>query len=317
VTSEAPRIGREALDLLLAVLELPTFALSATAVEELHPEAAAALQAAGLLHAEGHEESVPSAADHDDGPVSVTWCPDQGGYGIFTATAGWTAIPEQRLTRYVVRPEEVMARAAAGLRRAAGSIASCILPGTIWNLGEVQLPGRTHHVPLWFVRRLAHDGGWQQFTAAIRARPPAHQRLVLTSTSLDRLPGPLVPRHTVVSLHDIFAGQDDLRIAPEILADRLDGTSMAVAGGQLQVFGDGREVRFRGEVFSFPKGDTQRRVIMLLYDACLKGETKVPSSRIITELDLGPSTRLRDVFKRHPAWGRLLSEAAGMCGFCL
>ena len=97
----------------------------------------------------------------------------------------------------------------------------------------------------------------------------------------------------------------------------MDGASMAVAGGELQVFGDGREVHLQGEVFSFPRGDTQRRVIMLLYDAYLKGETKVLSSRIVTELDLGPSTRLRDVFKRHPAWGRLLSEAAGMCGFCL
>ena len=46
-------------------------------------------------------------------------------------------------------------------------------------------------------------------------------------------------------------------------------------------------------------------------------EVQVPTARIIAALDMDLSTRLRDTFKHHPAWGKLLNEKAGLCGFCL
>ena len=92
---------------------------------------------------------------------------------------------------------------------------------------------------------------------------------------------------------------------------------MASSGDGLEVFADGREVRLHGVKYEFPRGDMQRRVIMLLYTAYVDGEIKLPTARIVSELDFDPKTRMRDLFKGNRAWGRLLNEQGGICGFCL
>ncbi len=310
-------LGAEGLDLLLAALELPVASLSAVTVNDLYPDAAAALQKAGLLHAEGYEVAAASPADHEDVPTAATWCPDRGAFGTFTAGAGWVPLPDMQLARYVLQIEQVLGCVIEAQRRAPGADIACIVPDFLWDLGDVRLPGRAHHVQLWFARRMAHPGVWQQIKGAVRARPPARQRIILTSTRLDHLPESAIPRHAILSLHDVLAGQGDVRIGPEVLAAYLDGVPTGAAGGELLVIGDGREVHLRGEIYRFPKGDTQRRVIMHLYAAYLEGEVQVPTARIIAALDMDLSTRLRDTFKHHPAWGKLLNEKAGLCGFCL
>jgi len=292
-------------------------ALSAVTVNDLYPEAAAALQRVGLLHAEGHEVAAASPADHDDVPTAAIWCPDRGAFGMFSAGAGWVPLSDMQLARYAVRIEHFLGRAIELHRRAPGATTTCIVPDLLWDLGDIRLPGRTHHVQLWFARRMAHPGVWQQIKGTARARPPARQRIILTSTRRDYLSEPALPRHMMLSLHDVLAGQDDVRIGPEVLAAYLDAVPTGAADGELAVIGDGREVHLRGEIYRFPKGDTQRRVIMHLYAAYLEGEMQVPTARIIADLDMDASTRLRDTFKRHPAWGKLLNEKAGLCGFCL
>jgi hypothetical protein len=310
-------LGPEGLDLLLAALELPVASLSAVTVNDLYPNAAASLQQAGLLHAEGHEVTAAPSTDHDDVPTAASWCPDRASFGTFTANVGWVPLPDIRLTRYVVPIEHFLGRTIELQRRAPGADTTCIVPDILWELGDVRLPGRSHNVPLWFARRLSHPGVWQQIKGAVRARPPARQRIMLTSTRLDNLHEPAIPRHAILSLHDVLARQEDVRIVPEKLAAYLDGVPAGADGEELLVIGDGREVHLRGEIYRFPKGDTQRRVIMHLYAAYLNGDVQVPTARIIADLDLDPSTRLRDTFKRHPAWGKLLIEKAGLCSFCL
>lgn len=316
--SDAPApLGPDALDLLLTVLELPTTTLSARTVTELHPEAAAVLQEQGLLHADGHEEALATPAGDDDLPVAAVWSPEGDGYGVFSAQAGWVAIPADRLTRYAVKPTDVMTRCTGALRCTPGAVPDPIVPDLAWDLGPVRLPGRVHLVSLWFVRRLFDPTVWLQVKEACRARPPDPQRIILTSTATPRLTDRQMSRHLILSLHDVLQPGGNLAVAPEALTMRLDGTSMAVPGDGLQVFADGREVHLHGAKYEFPRGDMQRRVIMLLHTAYLDGEIKLPTARVIAELDFDPKARLRDLFKGHPAWGRLLHEQGGVCGFCL
>src|SRR3954447_541364 len=85
-----------ALALLLELLEQPEPVLSGMALRNFHGCTGAALLAAGLLYADGHE-TVAAAEEEGDGvPVSLTWSPEEESYGYFSA-AGWTSIAEEQL----------------------------------------------------------------------------------------------------------------------------------------------------------------------------------------------------------------------------
>ena len=102
-----------------------------------------------------------------------------------------------------------------------------------------------------------------------------------------------------------------------MLAARLDRLPASEDKVPLVVIADGREVRLLGRIFRFPKGVDQRRIICLLYERYLRGQYWVSTDEIVAELDLRDGARIRDFFKKSPAWGHLLIERGGMCGFCL
>jgi hypothetical protein len=54
-----------------------------------------------------------------------------------------------------------------------------------------------------------------------------------------------------------------------------------------------------------------------MYQKYLQGQRWTSSSEIAAEVDLADTTRMRDVFKKSAAWGKLLTERDGMCSFCL
>jgi hypothetical protein len=77
---------------------------------------------------------------------------------------------------------------------------------------------------------------------------------------------------------------------------------------------DFRIVRALGQTFTF-KGDKQRRIIGYMYPRWLDGDDRVSVAEIIAELDLPGQTRIRDIFKKHPAWNVLLTEKEGSARF--
>ncbi len=89
-----------------------------------------------------------------------------------------------------------------------------------------------------------------------------------------------------------------------------------MSGERVQIFADGREVWFDDKKFTFAKGEQQRRVIRYLHMLLQQGTRRVASVKMLEDLDMR-SRRVRDVFKDHPSWGKLLDERDGMCGFCL
>ncbi len=306
----------EAADLLLQLLELPAPGLSAAVVQDLHVDAAALLISSGFLKPDGHEAAVV-LDDLGAGPTTATWDPDTSSYRAFNAHEGWINVASDRLTRYSVDLPRVFSTLTAQLASFPGAVCREMIPGVVWDLGDRRLAGRAHRLPVWFARRLSFGQNWNLFNAAARAQPPAHDRLIVTSTPAAVLPELALPRHHFAALDRLVADLADLSISAGSLLSLLDGQLGATAAADLVVVGDGRHVQFYGRTFSFPKGDTQRRIIVKLYEYYLTGEKRVASAQIVTDLDLDPSTRMRDIFKRSPAWGALLDERNGMLGFCL
>ena len=54
-----------------------------------------------------------------------------------------------------------------------------------------------------------------------------------------------------------------------------------------------------------------------MYTKFLEGVFSVSTAEIVAELDLGENTRIRDLFRKNPAWEILLSERGGACKFNL
>ena len=77
---------------------------------------------------------------------------------------------------------------------------------------------------------------------------------------------------------------------------------------------DFKFVRALGQTFPF-RGDKQRRIIEYMHRRWLDGEDRVSVAKIIAELDLPAQTRIRDIFKKHPAWNVLLTEKEGSAQF--
>ena len=122
-----------------------------------------------------------------------------------------------------------------------------------------------------------------------------------------------------VSLGDVVRNDGSLAIDPEALLAQLDRRPTPTSNDPLVIIADGKEVWLYDQVFRFPKGVHQRRIILKLRERYLAGERRVSSTWLIEELGLRPGARTRDFFKKTnpPAWGRLLGEKDGMVGFCL
>lgn len=73
MSDRGEQIGRDAVDLLLQILEMPNPVVTAAAIETLGARRAAPLIELGLLKPAGHERSSASMSDHDDAPVNLTW----------------------------------------------------------------------------------------------------------------------------------------------------------------------------------------------------------------------------------------------------
>jgi hypothetical protein len=94
-------LSREAVELLLELLELPEPMLSSEAFE-LRAKAARQLVTAGLLIPHDHEEVATSLADHDDVPVPLVWSEELAALSYFSPTVGPVRVPRERLVPRVI-----------------------------------------------------------------------------------------------------------------------------------------------------------------------------------------------------------------------
>jgi len=307
---------RQSIEVLLSALEAPRAAFSATALQSFPAHVGAQLIAAALIKPDGYEAVATSLADHDDSPVTLTWSAKSRGFGYFSPTAGWVDVPHADIERYSVNLASVMVALTAKMQLSRKLAPSVLITDLLWEIGKSRFGQRAHQTPIMFGRRLHDVGTWQAVRGTLEARPSQQRRVILTSTRPDRLPEPPAG-NVLISIHDVVGDGDGLALDPAVISARLDHLPLIDASEPIVLLGDGKEVRLFGETFQFPKGVRQRQIIRHIYERYRQGQRWTSTEEIVTALDLRPNARIRDFFKKSPAWNHLLTERNGMCGFCL
>lgn len=310
----APALDRQAIEVLLSALEAPRPALSAAALQSFPTQVSAQLIGAALIKPDGHEAVGTALTDHDDVPVMLTWSADHRSFGYFSPAAGWVDVPHADIASYSVDLAGVMAALTAKMHFSTRSTPTVLIADHLWEIGKTRFGQRTHQTPIMFGRRLHDIGTWQSVRRSLDTRPSEQRRVILTSTRSDRL-SEAPAGHVLISIHDVLG--DGLALDPAVIAARLDHLPLVDTGDPIVLIGDGKEVRFFGETFRFPKGVKQRQIIRHIHERYQQGQRWTSTDEIVTTLDLRANARIRDFFKKSPAWNRLLTERDGMCGFCL
>jgi hypothetical protein len=304
------KIGRQAINMMLSALEAPRATLTTAAIRTLPADAAAQLLSSGLLKRDGYE---PVINDHDDAGklVRLTWSEEHQKYGFFDPVSGWRSVPHQDIVRYSVNIPGLILALTAEMKFPPKSEATPLIGDCLWEVGQTRFGGRRTSTPVLFARRLNDRARWPSLRRVIEARASEAPSVILTSTRFDLVPD--MPSGSVpITITDVL--RDSLGLNPSVIAARLDGLSTIDLDEPLTVLAGGKNVRFLGQTFRFPKGVHQRRIIDYMHRQYRAGRRLVPSEEIAEELGL--KSRLRDYFKKSPAWNHLLTERGGMCSFC-
>jgi hypothetical protein len=274
----------------------------------------ARLAEAGMIKLSGHEPVITPYDDFSDEPVSLSWDQDRGSFGYFNESLGWREVAHDRVKSY-----EADIDAFLGILTHKCSLIGKfeeLVPGHLWHLGLMRLGKRPKRTPVLFGRRLHDPEVWSNIQTVLCNRPSEERRIVLTSTDTRRLPHDR-RGYTVIAITDAVRSSEQLAIDPGIIALRYDKIDVAADQGPLVVLRSGAEVRLLGRTYLFSRGPKQQKIIRYMYQKYLQGQRWTSSSEIAAEVDLADTTRIRDVFKKHAAWGKLLTERDGMCSFCL
>jgi hypothetical protein len=306
-------VDRLTLNVLLSVLEAPKLELSAAALQSFATDIRVRLLSSGFIKPEGYEAVAVSIDGHDDNPVALTWSGEHGSFGYFSSIAGWVTIAHEDIRRYPIEIRAVFSALMSEFCSYRDS-ASIVVPDTLWDLGNLRLGGSSRQVPILFARRLHDPARLQAVRRGLLLRPCEGLRIVLTSTHPYGLRETLA-QGAIVSIHDVLGAGGT--VSPLAIKAHLAQVHVERRGEVLALEAGGRVVHLYGETFKFLKGVHQRAIINLLYNRYLAGVRWVPSHEIVAELNLRDNARIRDYFKKHPAWNKLLIERNGMCGFCL
>lgn len=309
-------LTRAAVDLVMAIAATPTARISGAVLRDEFDATAVELGTSDLLREDGHDFAAASQADHDDVPVSVTWSQQDQTWGYFSPTAGWVAVPEERLVSYRLNFEILLPRIVAGLYAPRTVACRAIIPEHLWEMGDVQLPGRRQRVPLWIARRLTDRKVWTSFTEAIRKRPAPGLRIVLSLTPTDRLERDIHLGHSIVALRDVALATDPLAVDPAILAARISG-SVTRDGRQISIAAEGAVVTVLGKKYRFT-GVKQRTIIRHLYEAYASGTPECITSEVLEASECGASVNtLAKAFSGREDWRDFIAEEGGRCWmFC-
>lgn len=247
-------IDQAAARLLLTITETPGGKIAGSVLSNYHPRHGRQLMEAKLLMPQGETFAAPLDLDHGDEPVRLDWSAEHGGYGYYNPSATWISVPPETMTMFGVNIPVLLARILAQLEIVGGIASLALVPDTVWEIGNVRLPGRSKLTPLWVARRLSDPDCWAKFMAATRLRSAPGMRIVLTTTPADRLPKQMFEGHEIVSVGDVANHAAGIAVAPSLLAARITSgmlpadvpISMSADGGSVAAMG-GRVIAIRGD----------------------------------------------------------------------
>lgn len=306
MNNRSDEAARAAIELLLAALEAHQPILSG-AVMQLSPAAADRLKKMGFLRSYGDE--VESAlGNEEDVPVDLIAHP-RGGLAYLSRSAGLVSVPREQLERFEINFPAVMREIArsAGVSRTASPLE--LRASRVWELGTARQRGKKP-LSLWFARRLWDDDFCATLEDALSSRPHPALRVVLTSSSSERLGSVSLPGAVIVPLWDVLAMAGNIAVDPAILFARIGSASQRNPMVPLALSDDGRELRINGGPPLEFRTDPQSTAIRQLVDAYQTGKRL----RVSELTHLGSLNRLFGAKK----WARLcpyLKSIDGRWGF--
>jgi hypothetical protein len=303
-----------AAELLLSAIESPYLQISGAAMRGFPAQVRNQMLATGLVVPDGHEAIATSDTDHEDRPVSLAWSDPHQAFGYFSSLSGWIIVSHDDVRVFKINLTEVISSLTSKFGMARRVDYRVLVPDLLWEVGACRFGRRNRRTVIMFGRRLSDPCAWQLIQRALAARSAQDRRLILTSTQPARLPDQHTA-DTIVSVHDLLG--DGLVLDRDSVAARFDQIPISDSREAIVLLADGKEVSFFGQTFRFPKGVNQRRIIKLLYARYRVGQHRVSVDEVISILGLRENARIRDYFKGHPAWGQMLTEHDGTCGFRL
>ena len=311
---DAVPFSRSDIQLVQSILQTPDAVITSAALDGFHSRSADTLKSSGILRPDGHQLAAVSLSDHEDEAVTLSWSPEQGGYGYFSPYTGWVAVSGEGLVSYSISFPALFQVLLKSLEVSSREAPEELVPDLIWEVGDVRLPVRGKRVPVWIVRRLADPSVWSVFTAAAQARPAPGLRVVINLTA-GRLMEPTYRGHEIMCLKDVISG-DGLAVDPDLLAARVSsGAQMPDAA--IVITADGASVNVRGKPYSFT-GTKHRAIIRHLYQSWQSGEPECLTAAVLETAECGASVNtLAKAFSGRSDWRDFIQEKNGRCWISL
>lgn len=312
MTRSSSTIDERSARLFVGIVETKSARIAGAVLHDYHAASATPLIGAGLLVPDAPVPVATSLVDHEDEPVNLEWSSEQRAYGYFSPAAGWVTVDSERLQVFRFDANAFLGRLTSRLDLPRSARPAERIPGHLWELGDVRLPGRGARVPIWYARRLTDRETWQQVVNYLGGRPPADFRVVVTSSATRDLAEADLSRHQIIALGDLEDNGVGLVIEPTYLAAQLKAGTATHAGDPVRHAAGFRHLWVGEREFKFG-GDKQRQIIEYLFNAWEDGEKNVSSQVMLAELEFGLKSRIRDIFKGHKDWQDLIEVAGGSC----
>lgn len=286
--------------------------VQAATLRQVAPRATDELLGAKLLVASGHIPVVTAMDAFEDEPIPAEWCAERRQFGYHNSVGRWISLDPDELTALAVDYGLGLAKMLVAFERAGPSRPTPLIPDLVWDVGAIKLTGAKSPVSVWFARRLSDPGVWGNLDALFERRPPDEVRVVLTSTSGERIPITANRRNVVVSVADVVGSPGKLAISPQALGAR-------VFPGQVQRrfpidhSEDCGIVWHRGETLTFG-GDKQRQLLQRLFAAYWAKSAVLRIATLLEDVGSGDQVNtLKKAFGRRTDWQRFIKFDDGNC----
>jgi hypothetical protein len=309
----APQLSTRAIDLVIRLCEQRRAEIAGHVLRMHFGDVGDELIAAGALVEMAPSETVFMPIDLDDQAVAFEWEPDLQVHAAFHPADGWVHADEVTRRRYRLAFPWLLRAIAQQLEVPVAPGPSSLAPDLLWDLGDAWF-GRRKATVL-FARRLGQIDRLDPVCDALTRRIGRPPGILLTSTRQMSRHVTIPGQHRVLHLTDCMrGGVAGFAIDTDIISGVLSGIRPQGQAQLIEPSSDFRIVRALGQTFTF-KGDKQRTIVEYMYQKWLDGEDRVSTAEMIAELGLPARMRVRDNFKKHPAWDVLLTEKLGSCWF--
>jgi hypothetical protein len=302
-------VDRQALDLLLRVMETPAAKAQASALRIAGSRATDTLLSAGLLAGSGDVPVIAAMDGYEDEPIEVEWSPEHRCHGYRDSTGRWIKVRPEEIATFGVDFQRAIAGMLMQFDRTGSPPPKTLIEGLLLDVGVIRLTGAKAPVPVWFARRLSDADVWQKVSDLMRRRPAEEARVILTSTDGDLLMEP-GRRDIVVSISDVLAVPGDLAISPRML-----GARVFPGQAQRRYPIDHSEnygvVWLRDQAMEFG-GDKQRAFLGLLFDAYWSDKPVLRTADVLSDAGFkGGTNSVSKAFSGREDYKQFIRQSEG------